>query len=96
MGSATCLGPTPLVGAVFVFLAAFTAIIEVVGLIFFYRWGKFIFGQVELVLVLITLAVISAGSVVVLLAVAEGLKMGRDVANHVRASREYLRKIAGG
>lgn len=34
-------------------------------------------------------------SVVVLLAVAEGLKMGRDVANNSQAVREYLRKMAG-
>jgi hypothetical protein len=33
--------------------------------------------------------------VVVLLAVAEGLKLGRDVANNTRAMREYLRRMTG-
>jgi hypothetical protein len=34
-------------------------------------------------------------SVVVLLAIAEGLKLGRDVANNSRAVREYLRRMTG-
>lgn len=77
-------------------MAVFTAVVEAIGLIYFYHWGKLIFSLGELVLILIILAAFAAGSVVVLLAIAEGLKMGRDVANHVRASRDYLRKIAGG
>ena len=44
---------------------------------------------------MISLVVASVVSVVVLLAIAEGLKMGRDVANHTRAMRAYLRSMAG-
>lgn len=80
---------------VFTFLAVFTAITEVLGLIYFYQWGKLIFSPREMLLFMTSLAVASAGSVVVLLAVAEGLKMGRDVANNTRAMREYLRRMAG-
>lgn len=49
----------------------------------------------ELLLLMISLVIASVGSVVVLLAVAEGLKLGRDVANNSRAMREYLRGMAG-
>jgi hypothetical protein len=80
---------------VFYFLAVLTGIIETLGLIYFYQWGKMIFGPGEMLLSMASLAVVSAGSVVVLLAVAEGLKMGRDVANNSRAMREYLRRMAG-
>ena len=81
--------------AVFYFLTVLTGIIETLGLIYFYQWGKLIFSPGEMLLFMISLAVASAGSVVVLLAVAEGLKMGRDVANNSRAMREYLRRMAG-
>jgi hypothetical protein len=80
---------------VFTFLALFTAITETIGLIYFYQWGKLIFGPREMLLFMTSLAVASAGSVVLLLAIAEGLKMGRDVANNTRAMREYLRRLAG-
>jgi hypothetical protein len=80
---------------VFTFLAAFTALIEGLGLIYFYQWGKLIFSPGEMLLFMTSLVVASAGSVVVLLAIAEGLKMGRDVANNSRAMREYLRRVAG-
>jgi hypothetical protein len=52
-------------------------------------------GPKEILLFMTSLAVASVGSVVLLLAVAEGLKMGRDVANNSRAMREYLRRLAG-
>jgi hypothetical protein len=48
-----------------------------------------------MLLFMTSLAVASAGSVVVLLAIAEGLKMGRDVANNSRAMREYLGRMGG-
>ncbi len=80
---------------VFIFLAMFTAFSEILGLVYFYQWGKPIFSQGKLLLFMFSLAVASAGSVVVLLAISEGLKMGRDVANHARAMREYLRRVAG-
>jgi hypothetical protein len=80
---------------IFTFLAVFTAITEILGLIYFYQWGKLIFSPREMLLFMTSLAVASAGSVVVLLAVAEGLKLGRDVANNSRAMREYLRRVAG-
>jgi hypothetical protein len=48
-----------------------------------------------MLLFMTSLAVASAGTVVLLLAVAEGLKMGRDVANNSRAMREYLRRMVG-
>ncbi|WP_155890663.1 zinc ribbon domain-containing protein [Desulfuromonas sp. TF] len=79
----------------FVFLAAATAIIDIMGLIHFYHWGKLIFEPRELLLFMISLVVASVGSVVVLLAIAEGLKMGREVANNTRAMREYLRRMGG-
>jgi hypothetical protein len=80
---------------VFAFLAAFTAITEILGLINFYRWGRLFLQSRELLLYTVSLGVASAGSVVVLLAISEALKMGRDVANHTRAMREYLRRFAG-
>lgn len=80
---------------VFYFLAVLTGIIETLGLIYFYQWGKLIFSPREMLLFMSSLALVSAGSVVLLLAVAEGLKMGRDVANNTRAMREYLRRMAG-
>jgi hypothetical protein len=80
---------------VFIYLAIFTAFSEIFGLIYYYQWGKLIFSQRELFLAMFSLAVASAGSVVMLLAISEGLKMGRDAANHARAMREYLRKVAG-
>jgi uncharacterized Zn finger protein (UPF0148 family) len=85
----------PVLSGVFTFLALFTAISEISGLIYFYQWGKLIFSAREMLLFMISLAVASAGSVVMLLAIAEGLKMGRDVANNSRAMREYLRRMAG-
>ncbi len=39
---------------------------------------------------MISLTIGSAISVAILLAISEGLKMSRDVANHTRAMREYL------
>jgi hypothetical protein len=84
-----------LLSAVFYFLAVFTGIIETLGLIYFYQWGKMIFSPGEMLLFMTSLAVASAGSVVFLLAVAEGLKIGRDVANNSRAMREYLRRMVG-
>jgi hypothetical protein len=54
-----------------------------------------IFSPREMLLFMTSLAVASAGSVVVLLAIAEGLKMGRDVANNSRAMREYLGRMGG-
>jgi hypothetical protein len=72
-----------------------SAISEISGLIYFYQWGNLISGPKEILLFMTSLAVASVGSVVLLLAVAEGLKMGRDVANNSRAMREYLRRLAG-
>jgi hypothetical protein len=79
---------------VFIFLAMFTAFSEIIGLVYFYQWGKLIFSQGKLLLFMFSLVVASAGSVVMLLAISEGLKMGRDAANHARAMREYLRRVA--
>jgi hypothetical protein len=85
----------PFLSGVFSFLALFTAISEISGLIYFYQWGMLIFSPREMLLFMTSLAVASAGSVVVLLAIAEGLKLGRDVANNSRAMREYLGRMGG-
>ena len=78
----------------FTFLAALTAMGDLVGLTHFYQWGRAIFAPRDMYLFLASLVIASFGSVIVLLAIAEGLRMGRDVTNHTRAMREYLRKIA--
>lgn len=79
----------------FALLAALVGIADILGLVYFYQWGRLIFGSRDLLLFMISLVVVSVISVVLLLAVAEGLKMGRDVANNSRAMREYLRRMAG-
>lgn len=79
----------------FILLAVIAAVAGILGLFDFYRWAKMSLGPRELVLSMLLLAAAVVGSVVVLLAVAEGLKMGRDVANNTRAMREYLRRMAG-
>jgi len=84
---------TDFLSGTFVFLAAVTAIADFMGLIQFYYWGKLVFSARQLLLFMISLVVASVISVVMLLAVAEGLKMGRDVANNTRAMREYLRRM---
>ncbi|MCL1477038.1 MAG: hypothetical protein MH219_05480 [Marinobacter sp.] len=86
---------TEFLSGFFLFMAACTAIVEFFGLVYFYQWGKLFFSSRELVLYMASIVVTSAGSVVVLLAISEGLKMGRNVANNTRATREYLRQIAG-
>ncbi|ALC16330.1 hypothetical protein DSOUD_1551 [Desulfuromonas soudanensis] len=77
----------------FAFLAAFTTITEIMGLVHFYQWGKLIFDPREMFFFMFSLAVASAGSVSMLLAISEGLRMARDVANNSRATREYSRMI---
>jgi hypothetical protein len=79
----------------FAFLAVFTALVEVMGLWHFYSWGKALLSTQELLLSMISLSLLAATSVVILLAISEWLKMGRDVANNTRAMRAYLRRIAG-
>jgi hypothetical protein len=77
------------------FLAAFVAVVEVMSLWHFYDWGKAALKSRELLLSMIALSLMAATSVVLLLAISEWLKMGRDVANNTRAMRAYLRRIAG-
>ena len=86
---------TEFLSGFFLFMAACTAIIEIMGLVYFYQWGRILFSSQELIFYMISIVVTSAGTVVVLLAISEGLKMGRNVANNTRATREYLRQIAG-
>ncbi|MBE0597107.1 MAG: zinc ribbon domain-containing protein [Desulfuromonadales bacterium] len=86
---------TRFLSTLFAFLAIFAAVVEVIGMIQIYQWGRGVLSPRDLLLLMVFLAVASAAFVVALLAVSEGLRMGRDVANHARAMREYLRRGAG-
>jgi uncharacterized Zn finger protein (UPF0148 family) len=79
----------------FAFLAAFTALVEALALAHFYTWATLVFNATDLLLFMTALSVFSVTTVVILLAISEGLKIGRDVASNSRAMREYLRRIAG-
>lgn len=86
---------TRLLAGLFAFLALFTAVTEIMGLIQFYQWVKPNLEPRELFLSMISLGVAVATSVGMLLAISEGLRMGRDVANGTRAMRAYLRRMTG-